>query len=136
MEPKKKKFLPRPEYKGGPKALGAFIQSQLKYPESAIKNKLEGVVMVRIEINHLGEVIAAKVLRSLSDDCDLEALRVTKLLKFTVAKVRNLKISFFKNINVNFMLPEVAKSSINYIITSKSNESNVPKANYTYTIKI
>lgn len=136
VEQKKKKFLPTPEYKGGPKALGAFIQSQLKYPESEIKNKIEGVVVIRIEINHLGDVIGAKVLASLSEDCDQEAIRVAKLLKFTVAKVRNMKISFFKNINFNFKLPVQTPSAIiTYTVQSKEAQKNTSNG-YIYSIKI
>ncbi|NOT37333.1 MAG: TonB family protein [Saprospiraceae bacterium] len=136
---KKKKFLPKPEYIGGPKALGKFITDNLKYPESAIKDKIQGVVVVRIEIDFHGKVIDAKVLSSLQDDCNQEAMRIARLLQFHVAKVRNIKISFFKNINIHFQLPQAPVQTVySYTVqTNSPTDSEKPgNTHYSYTITV
>ena len=76
-----------PQYPGGESELMNFVYKNLKYPESAIKNKIQGKVIVRFVITELGEVEKAEVVRSLQTECDKEAIRVIKLLpKFTPGK--------------------------------------------------
>jgi TonB family protein len=67
------------KFQGGD--VGAFIdwvQSNLKYPEEAVKNKVEGKVIVSFVVNPKGEVIGSKVLRTVSPELSEEALRVIK----------------------------------------------------------
>lgn len=126
-EIKKKHFLPKPEYPGGSKAMAAFISENLKYPEVSLTHKTEGTVVLKGEINHKGEVIHTKVISSLDPDCDQEAERVVRLLKFRVDKVRNMKISYFKTFQIHFKLPKQAALQIQYSLKQKS-ETNTPKA--------
>jgi TonB family protein len=52
----------------------------LKYPESAIKEKKEGKVFLRFVVTKTGEVDKIGIVRSLQTDCDNEAIRVAKML--------------------------------------------------------
>lgn len=70
-----------PAYPGGTEALKKFIYSNLKYPEVAIKNKMEGKVIVNYQVDANGNVVNAKVIRGVSPTLDAEALRVTNLIK-------------------------------------------------------
>lgn len=110
-ELKSKDFIPSPEYPGGTKAMTTFINSNIVYPESAKEQNIEGTSVIKAEINFKGEVVSTKVMSSLHKDCDAEAERVVKLLKFKVSKVRNLKISFFKTFHIHFNKPKEAKPS-------------------------
>ena len=42
-----------------------FIGSNLRYPEEALKNKIEGTVYLRYDIDHQGTVTDAKVVKGI-----------------------------------------------------------------------
>ena len=139
---KKKKFLPKAEYPGGNKAMSKFISENLKYPESALKEKIEGTVALRLEINYQGKVVAVKVKVGLSPECNEEAVRLAHLLIFKVAKVHHVKIICYHNLNIHFKLPVQVQNTmmIQYTVTSnatnqKQADSN-NKGGYSYSIKI
>ena len=69
-----------PIFPGGDQALLDFIYKNLKYPDSAIKDKIEGRVILRFVITKIGEVDKIEIARSLQPDCDKEAIRVVKML--------------------------------------------------------
>ncbi|GAB6010554.1 TonB family protein [Viscerimonas tarda] len=72
------------KYPGGWKELGEFIYNNLKYPEQALKAKIEGDVTVRFTITTDGSISGAKVVKGVSPELDAEALRIVGLLpKFT-----------------------------------------------------
>jgi TonB family protein len=133
-----KHFIKGPIYEGGLKALRLFIKDNLKYPEAAKANKIEGTVVVKYTINYKGEVIESKIMKGLGYGCDEEASRLTKLLRFKIPKTRKIKIQFHKSIQIHFILPKVKKTSIKYSYTSpvkkKSNIENTPDSGYHYTI--
>ena len=105
-EGREKKFIKRPVYKGGPKALRAFVGKQLRYPESARRDRIEGTVSLRYTIDHRGKVVDVNIISGLTPDCNREAERVVKLLKFRVPKNRGLRVLFHKNIQIHFRLSE------------------------------
>lgn len=143
-ERKEKHFLQKPIYPGGIKAMRKFIAEQLKYPEEALKNKIEGEVHVRYGINHKGKVISCDIISGLGFGCDEEAARLVKLFEFKVGKNRNLRVQFFKNLTIHFRLPNPKAfgsrktSEIKYSLTSKKakTKQNPEKDNsgFNYTI--
>ncbi len=73
-----------PEYPGGPNALVKYVQNNLKYPESAKKNKQEGRVFVSFVVEKDGSISNVSVMRGVCEELDNEAVRVVKTLpKFT-----------------------------------------------------
>ena len=104
-ESKDKHFIKKPIYEGGPTALSLFIKNNLKYPDEAKTNKIEGTVIVKYTINYKGDVIDTKTIKGLGYGCNEEAIRLTKLLKFKIPKTRNIKIQFHKSIQIHFRLP-------------------------------
>ncbi len=144
-ERKPKNFLPKATFRGGPKAMRKFIGQNLKYPPQAVKDKIEGTVVLRLSINYKGKVIKSKVKSGLGSGCDKEAQRVVSLLEFDVdTRVRKGKILFHKNINIHFRLPKKApaktkkaepqRTQLTYTITTK--KAIKTKPSYSYTIKI
>ena len=136
-ERKAKNFLPKPIYPGGPKAMNTFIANELKYPEEARQNRIEGTVVIRLDINYKGTVTAAHVKSSLGYGCDEEAQRVGMLLNFTVnGQYRRGKLLFHKNLNIHFRLPKpkVQATKIQYQITKETKESSSASYNYTITL--
>lgn len=65
-----------PEYPGGPNEMMRYIQENIKYPQSAIDNKIEGRVFVTFVVEKDGSISNAAVMRGIDKECDAEALRV------------------------------------------------------------
>jgi protein TonB len=81
-----------------------FIYKNIKYPNIARENGVEGVVVVRFVVEKDGSVSAAEVLRDIGAGCGEEALRVVQKMnelpqKWTPGKQRN------ENVRVHFNLP-------------------------------
>ena len=135
-ERKPEQFIRQPGYPGGQQALKEFIRQNLRYPEEALKNKIEGTVSVEYELDQKGNVIDAKVKKGIGHGCDEEALRVTRLLKFSSAKVRGYRVTFHKTINIHFKLPGAPlpqkSAQIVYTFVEKKKEE---KETYGYSIR-
>lgn len=69
-----------PEFPGGMKEMLKFLQENVKYPENAIKNNVQGRVIVQFVVEKDGTPTEFKVLRSVDPDLDAEALRVMKAM--------------------------------------------------------
>ena len=143
-ERKEKHFIRKPVYPGGPKAMRDFVRLHLKYPEEALRQKIEGTVTVRYEIDYKGNVTDAQVLSGLGFGCDEEAIRIVKLFKFDVPPVRGLRVTFHNDLKVHFKLPkpgtqipQTVELHYNYTSEDKSEQPTNPdnsSSGYTYTI--
>lgn len=69
-----------PEFPGGMKEMLKFLQENVKYPENAMKNNVQGRVIVQFVVEKDGTPTEFKVLRSVDSDLDAEALRVMKAM--------------------------------------------------------
>lgn len=69
-----------PEFPGGMKELLKFLQNNLKYPENAMKNNVQGRVIVQFVVEKDGTLTEFKVARSVDPDLDVEALRVLQIM--------------------------------------------------------
>lgn len=69
-----------PEFPGGMKELLKFLQDNLKYPENAMKNNVQGQVIVQFVVEKDGTLTEFKVARSVDPDLDAEALRVLQTM--------------------------------------------------------
>ena len=147
-EKKDKHFIKKPIYPGGKKALQLFITQNLKYPPEALAEKVEGTVVLKYTVNHLGKVIETKVISSLGHGCDEEAERVLRLLQFEVPSNRGVKVLHHLNIQIHFRLPKqkappkqiqeaAPKYTYQYSISPAKDAADKPKSSpYTYTIKV
>lgn len=64
-----------PEFDGD---LTAFLMENLEYPEEAMEEKLTGRVVVKFTVTEEGKVKDCKVVKSVADVLDREALRVAR----------------------------------------------------------
>jgi TonB family protein len=69
-----------PMYPGGDEALLKYLVENVKYPEAAKNQKIQGKVIVRFCVTAKGGVDMISVLRGVSPDLDTEALRVVQTL--------------------------------------------------------
>jgi len=68
-----------PEFPGGINAFSHFLTTNIRYPETARKNKKQGRVIITMVVEKDGTVTEVKIARGVSDDLDAEAVRVIKL---------------------------------------------------------
>ena len=104
--------ISKPVYPGGNKAMNKFVREQLQYPAAALKQKVEGTVTIRYSLDYRGKVVATRVKSGIGHGCDEEAVRVVKLLKFTVPQSSKKKVRIHQDINIHFKLPKVKKKKV------------------------
>lgn len=70
-----------PEYPGGVDGLTQFLSENIKYPKSAEKKGIEGIVVLQFIVEKSGEISNVKVLKSVDKALDNEAVRVVKSME-------------------------------------------------------
>ena len=92
-------------FPGGDAALQSYISKNLKYPDVALEQELQGVVKVRFKINKDGSVGEVQVIKSLSRACDAAAVAaVKKLPRFIPAKSQGHPIPVWFKWPIRFQL--------------------------------
>ncbi|MBP3228873.1 MAG: energy transducer TonB [Bacteroidaceae bacterium] len=75
------------QFPGGEKALLDYLGKNIKYPAIAVEQDLQGTVNLRFVVEKDGSVGDVRVIKSLSKECDAEAIRVLKRApRFSPAK--------------------------------------------------
>ena len=93
-----------PQFPGGESAMMQYIGTNLKYPESAAKENIEGRVILRFVVTKTGDITDVSVLRGLDSRCDEEAMRVVRAMpKWTPGKQGG------KDVDVYYTLPILYK---------------------------
>jgi len=146
-ETKPKDFLDKPKYIGGAAAWKKLLKENLSYPKKALERKIEGTVNVSYEVNGNGKVLRPKVTKGLGYGCDEEAIRLVKMMKYTKANNRKIKIITHYKIAINFKLPKpkpqlktkavkvLKQKTISYSLKPAEKKPKPVKKSYTYTIK-
>ena len=94
-----------PSFPGGDGALMRFINDNLKYPPEALKNRIEGKVIVQFVVTKTGKVEKVKVARAVNKELDQEAVRLIKMLP-DFSPGRN---AMGEPVNVWYTLPVIFK---------------------------
>jgi protein TonB len=96
-------------YPGGIDSMKSFVARNLKYPHTALRDKIEGTVYVEFWIDTSGLTVDHKIMRGVRPDLDDEAIRVSKLIVFSQpAKQRGKPIKSRLTIPFKFELPETS----------------------------
>lgn len=69
-----------PEYPGGIPALLKFVSDNLKYPEDALQNNIQGKVFIKFVVNKDGSVDRIEVIKGVDPSLDRAAVEVINLL--------------------------------------------------------
>lgn len=94
-----------PEYPGGAAAMYGFMAKNMKYPEAAFKNEVQGRVVIKFVVTSDGTLTDFSVAKSVSPELDAEALRVVKLFpKFTPGTIDGKPVNVYYSIPVMFKL--------------------------------
>lgn len=89
-----------PAYPGGNEAMYTYLGQNIKYPEGARKNKIQGTVYVTFIVRKDGSVSNVNILRGIGHGCDEEAIRVVKEMPLWKAGKQGGKA-----VNVQYNLP-------------------------------
>lgn len=99
-----------PQFPGGERALLRFLQENVKYPPEAVKDSIQGKVIVQFLVEKTGEIGEVKVVRSVHVLLDNEAVRVTKALpKFSPGRENGKAVSVWYTMPVTFRLQDKKK---------------------------
>ena len=94
-----------PEFEGGDLALKKFIVENVKYPEQAKINGIQGRVFIQFVVNQKGEIEQVKVVRGVDAALDAEAIRVISLLpKWKPGKQSGKPVRVSFTVPINFEL--------------------------------
>lgn len=95
----------KPEFPGGEAAMFQWISKNVKYPEIAKENGVQGKVFVQFVINKEGKVTDVQVIRGVDPSLDKEAVRVIQSMpawKPGKQRGKPVKVSF--QLPINFKL--------------------------------
>lgn len=99
-------FFKEPEIKGGQKTYNKIVFNNLRYPQEAIDNSIEGYVSIRITVDENGETSNPTIVKGLGYGCDEEAMRLLKMIpKFKPGIMKGKKATMDKIISFQFILP-------------------------------
>lgn len=80
-------------FSGGFEEMDKFLADNIKYPEQAVKDRVQGKVMLSFVVETDGSINDVKILRGISKECDAEAVRVIKSMpKWEPAKNKGKKV--------------------------------------------
>ena len=92
-------------YPGGEAAILAHIAKNLKYPEIALEQELQGVVTLRFKVEKDGSVGTVTVAKGLSRECDQAAVSVVKTLgRFTPAWQQGEPVAVWYTLPIHFQI--------------------------------
>ena len=94
-----------PEYPGGMQAMIEFLQTNMKYPEDAAKQKVEGRVMVQFIVETDGSISDVHVAKQVFPSLDAEAIRVVQAMpKWTPGKEKGNVVRVKYNLPIVFRM--------------------------------
>ncbi len=135
---KKKNFIKIPKYPGGVNEFRKFIKENLKYPQEALENKIEGAVYIEYEVDDNGNIINPQVYKGIGYGCDEEAIRLVKLLKYEKVNNHGLRVKAKMKTKIVFKLPFDNKNNkkieITYHIKKQNNKKDNNSEKYYYSI--
>jgi TonB family protein len=92
---------------GGRKNYKNYLETNLKYPEQALNNKVEGRVTVQFTVLPNGEMSDFKVLKGLGFGCDEEVIRLVKQgPKWNPSRKNTTAVSDKVKVRMKFNLPK------------------------------
>ena len=94
------------EYPDGMSALLKYLAAEIKYPEEALKNNEEGMVLVKFVIEADGSVGDVETAKSVSPSLDAEATRVVKgMKKWIPGRSKGKPVATWFHLPVKFQIP-------------------------------
>ncbi|MDR2918973.1 MAG: energy transducer TonB [Tannerella sp.] len=97
-----------PEFPGGDKALMSYIQEKMVYPKDALKDSIQGRVVVSFIIEKDGSLSSIEVVRGITASLDKEAIRIIRSMpKWKPGEQRDKVVRVEYTLPIRFKLPEI-----------------------------
>ena len=97
----------QPTFGGGEEARQKFLSDNIKYPDLARENGIQGTVYVTFVVEPDGNISNVQVLKGIGAGCDEEAIRVVKMMpKWTPGKQRGKNVRVKINMPIKFVVVE------------------------------
>ncbi len=97
----------QPEPVGGYKAFYEYVAANLTYPSRAARLDITGRVFIQFVVEKDGSITDVKVIKSLFEDCDEEAVRVIQNApKWNPGKQRGNPVRVYQRVPIMFVLKE------------------------------
>ena len=97
-----------PVFPGGSAALLEFIRKNTVYPEDALRNNIQGRVILKFVVNSDGSVGRIDVLRSIDPLLDREAVRVVGMLpRFRPGRQNGVPVPVWHSVPVSFKIEDL-----------------------------
>jgi TonB family protein len=94
-----------PEFPGDHDSLMRYLAVNIRYPEAARKDKIEGRVISQFVVNEMGKVTGVKILRGLNADFDAETIRVlNNMPDWSPGKQGGKNVSVYYTLPITFKL--------------------------------
>lgn len=92
-------------FPGGSTAFNEFLASEIKYPKDSQKKRIEGRVVVCFEIKADGSSKFIRLIKTVSEELDAEAIRVIESMpKWTPASSDGVPVNSYYDMPFNFKL--------------------------------
>ena len=112
-----------PEFPGGQGALLKFLATNVRYPESAVKNGIEGRVSCSFVVGKDGAISEAEAIRGVSPELNEEALRVINSMPvWSPGKQRGKAVNVKYTVPVTFRLSGGKKKTSSRIVQRQIKE--------------
>lgn len=122
-----------PEFPGGQAALLEFLKTNIRYPESAVKNGLEGRVSCSFVVGEDGAISEAEVIRGVSPELDEEALRVINSMPvWSPGRQRGKAVNVKYTVPVTFRISGGKKKTSSRLAQRQIKE--VDKSGHVFTV--
>ena len=96
-----------PQFPGGEAALLQFVMKNIRFPESEVNNPKNGRVVISFVVEANGKIGETKIMRSLGEAYDAEAIRVIKSLPdFIPGQSNGENVAVWYNLPINFKTTE------------------------------
>ena len=93
------------EFPGGQAALMKWLSNNIRYPENAQQNGVQGRVIVKFVVEKDGSISGAQIVKGVDKDLDAEALRVVKRMpKWQAGKNNGQSVRSYFTLPVQFKL--------------------------------
>lgn len=86
-----------PKYKKGQESLAKFIKENYRIPTYAKQNNIDGKILIDSAVNKDGRISDIKIIKSLCEPCDTEAMGLLKTMKNwkpAVSKGKKIKVKY------------------------------------------
>lgn len=95
-----------PSFPGGDAELLKFLRNNIRYPETAVENGIQGTVLLQFVVNEDGSIGDIKVVRSKDPELDREAIRVVRMFpQFNPGYLNGEAVKTWYTLPVRFKLP-------------------------------